>query len=108
MRLPAKALLLHASVVLSSPVLEDRTLSPSACSKVEAIVALLKFTGATPFCSSYLGIPAATTTVVKPLGTTTLTTGTTTVTAYSNPTITLTAYVCLCSTLVHTMSNKVR
>jgi hypothetical protein len=99
MRLLAKVLLLHASVALSSHIFEERALSPSACSKVELIVAVLKINGATPFCSSYLGIPAGTTTVVKPLGTTTLTTGTTTVTAYSNPIVTVTAYVCLCSAL---------
>jgi hypothetical protein len=107
MWVPAKILLLPASVALSSPILEERALPSSACSQVAAIVALLKLNGAVPFCSSYLGIPAATTTVVKTLGTTTLNTGTTTVTAYSNPTVTITAYVCLCSVLSYTVANKI-
>lgn len=87
MRVLARIWLLRASIALASPVFEERALSTSACSKVEALVALLKINGATPFCSSYLSIPAATITVVKILGTTTLATGTTTVTAYSNPTV---------------------
>ncbi|KAH7381161.1 hypothetical protein DE146DRAFT_740351 [Phaeosphaeria sp. MPI-PUGE-AT-0046c] len=107
MRLLAKALLLHASVAFSSPVLEERALSPGACSKVEAIVALLKLNRATPFCSSYLSIPAATTTVLKPVGTVTVTTGTTTVTSTSNPTVTATAFVTIPQTQVITTNDVI-
>lgn len=87
-------LLLYASSALPSPVLEERALSPAACSKVVVIVNLLKANRATAFCSFFLGIPAAATTVVVPGVATTVTTGTNIVTVSLVPTVTVTTYVC--------------
>ena len=43
-----------------------RDISPAECSKVAAIVTVLKINKATPFCSSFLSIePATSTSVVK-------------------------------------------
>lgn len=97
MRFLFSLFLLHAIGALSSSdELRERALSPQACSEVDFIVDILKLHQATPFCSSFLHIPTATTSVVLPGTTKTITTGTDYRTVYSVPTVTVTTFVFPC------------
>ncbi|KAI4087616.1 MAG: hypothetical protein LQ344_006680 [Seirophora lacunosa] len=74
---------LAATSINASPIqeLNARNLDPAQCSKVVAIVEVLKIQKATPFCSSFLSIkPATATSTVQVTGTVT-TTSTATITS---------------------------
>lgn len=63
---------LAATSINASPIqeLNARNLDPAQCSKVVAIVEVLKIQKATPFCSSFLSIkPATATSTVQVTGT---------------------------------------
>ncbi|KAL8991791.1 MAG: hypothetical protein Q9169_007649, partial [Polycauliona sp. 2 TL-2023] len=60
--LPLVAILVHASP-LGEEDLAKRTLPEVECAKVTKVISVLKLNKATPFCSSFLGIKATTSTI---------------------------------------------
>ena len=68
----AAAFWLAAQTVLASPTndIGARNLTPQQCSKLVAVIDVLKLHNATPFCSSFLGIQPTTTSTVSIVKTT--------------------------------------